>query len=108
MPQIRHAAIDEYLKAHLFGDIFRRDNLDRKTREIATIAALLVLPGADSQLQAHIGIGKNNGVTDEQVAEILALTTGNEYGVPRISDFPVGAVNRTKYPAQAYQLGKNI
>ena len=103
MPQIRHAAIDEYLKAHLFGDIFRRDNLDWKTREIATIAALSVLPGADSQLQAHIGIGKNNGVPDEQVAEILALTTGNEYG-----DFPVGAVNRTKYPAQAYQLGKNI
>ena len=86
-------AIDEYLKAHLFGDIFRRDNLDWKTREIATIAALSVLPGADSQLQAHIGIGKNNGVPDEQVAEILALTTGNEYGVPRISDFPVGQEN---------------
>lgn len=86
-------AIDEYLKAHLFGDIFRRDNLDWKTREIATIAALAVLPGADSQLKSHIGVGKHNGVTDAQAAEILTLATGNEYGVPRISDFPVGQEN---------------
>ena len=33
-------AIDEYLKAHLFGDIFARDNVDWKTREIATVAFL--------------------------------------------------------------------
>ena len=31
-------AIDEYLKAHLFGDIFGRDNLDWQTRELATVA----------------------------------------------------------------------
>lgn len=86
-------AIDFYLKAHLFGDIFGRDNLDWKTREIATIAALAALPGADSQLKSHIGIGKHNGVTDEQVREILALVAQNEYGVPRISDFPVGQEN---------------
>ena len=86
-------AIDFYLKAHLFGDIFGRDNLDWKTREIATIAALAALPGADSQLKSHIGIGKHNGVTDEQVREILALVAQNEYGVPHISDFPVGQEN---------------
>lgn len=32
--------LDQYLKAHLFGDIFGRDNLDWKTRELATIASL--------------------------------------------------------------------
>ena len=32
--------IDDFLKAHLFGDIFGRDNLDYQSREIATISAL--------------------------------------------------------------------
>lgn len=86
-------AIDEYLKAHLFGDIFARDNLDWKTRELATIAALAALPGAESQLNSHIAIGKLNGVTEEQVKEILAIVSGNEFGVPRVSPFPLGEEN---------------
>lgn len=64
-------AIDEYLKAHLFGDIFARDNLDWRTRELATIAMLSVRDGVESQLNSHINIGKHNGLSDEQVAEIL-------------------------------------
>ena len=86
-------AIDEYLKAHLFGDIFGRDNLDWRTREIATIAALAAMPGVESQLNSHIAIGKHNGVTDAQIGEILAAVNGNEYGVPHISAFPVGQEN---------------
>ena len=86
-------AIDEYLKAHLFGDIFGRDNLDWKTREIATIAALAAMPGVESQLNSHIAIGKHNGVTDAQISEILAAVNGNEHGVPHISAFPVGQEN---------------
>ena len=86
-------AIDEYLKAHLFGDIFGRDNLDWRTREIATIAALAAMPGVESQLNSHIAIGRHNGVTDAQIGEILAAVNGNEYGVPHISAFPVGQEN---------------
>ncbi len=73
-------AIDEYLKAHLFGDIFARDNVDWQTRELATIAMLASLPNVDSQLNSHINIGKHNGLTDEQVQEILkiAAKTGAE------------------------------
>lgn len=69
-------AIDEYLKAHLFGDIFARDNVDWKTRELATIAMLAAREGVESQLNAHIGIGKHNGLTDDEVAEILSIATG--------------------------------
>ena len=68
-------AIDEYLKAHLFGDIFARDNVDWKTRELATIAMLAVREGVESQLSAHIEIGKHNGLTDDEVAEILNIAT---------------------------------
>ena len=35
-----HPQLDEFLKAHLFGDIFARDNVDWRTRELLTMAAL--------------------------------------------------------------------
>jgi quercetin dioxygenase-like cupin family protein/alkylhydroperoxidase/carboxymuconolactone decarboxylase family protein YurZ len=66
-----HPQLDEYLKAHLFGDIFARDNLDWRTRELATIAALAARPETEPQMKAHIAIGRNNGVTDAQAEEIV-------------------------------------
>ena len=71
-------AIDEYLKAHLFGDIFARDNVSWRLRELATIAMLASISDVESQLEAHINIGKYNGLTDEQVAEILAIASENK------------------------------
>ena len=81
-------AIDEYLKAHLFGDIFARDNVSWRTRELATIAALSTMQGTESQLAAHIGIGKNNGLTDEQVSAILSLTRS----IRHADAFPLGSL----------------
>lgn len=72
---------DKYLKAHLFGDIFGQDILDYKTREIVTVAALASMEGVNPQLQAHIGISRNVGVTDEElkeISEILKNKLGNE------------------------------
>ncbi|MFL6694761.1 MAG: carboxymuconolactone decarboxylase family protein [Ramlibacter sp.] len=62
-------AIDEFLKAHLFGDIFGRDNLDWQSRELATVGALAALAGAESQLQSHIRISMNVGLTATQLRE---------------------------------------
>ncbi len=64
-------AADEYLKTHLFGDIFARDNLGWQDREIATIAMLSAIPGAEPQLQAHIGIGMNAGLTASQLQQLV-------------------------------------
>ncbi len=66
-------AIDEYLKAHLFGDIFARDNVDWQTRELATIAMLASMDNVEAQLNAHIAIGRHNGLSEAQVAEILQI-----------------------------------
>ncbi|ALM87016.1 carboxymuconolactone decarboxylase [Bordetella sp. N] len=63
-------AIDEYLKAHLFGDIFERDNLDWQSRELATVGMLSALPGAESQLQSHMGISMNVGLTADQLRQL--------------------------------------
>ena len=68
-------AIDEYLKTHLFGDIFARNNLDWQSRELATLGILAALPGVESQLQSHMRISMNTGLTAgqlQQVAQILA------------------------------------
>jgi 4-carboxymuconolactone decarboxylase len=67
--------VDEYLKTHLFGDIFARDNLDWQSRELATVGALAALPGVESQLQAHVRISMNVGLTAAQLrnlADVLA------------------------------------
>jgi 4-carboxymuconolactone decarboxylase len=60
-------AIDEYLKTHLFGAIFARDNLDWQSRELATVGALAALRGAESQLRSHVRISMNVGLTAPQL-----------------------------------------
>lgn len=74
-------AIDQFLKAHLFGDIFQRDNLDWKHRELATIAMLAGIPGVEPQLQGHLGIGMHNGLTVEQLRAAVAVV-GESLGKP--------------------------
>ncbi|MDP3619772.1 MAG: carboxymuconolactone decarboxylase family protein [Ramlibacter sp.] len=67
--------MDEYLKNHLFGAIFARDNLDWQSREIATVGALAAMPGVESQLRSHIGFSMNVGLTAtqlRQLGEVLA------------------------------------
>jgi len=66
-------AIDEYLKTHLFGDIFERDNLDWQSREIATVAMLSALPGAEPQVQAHMRISMNVGITAGQLRQLVQV-----------------------------------
>ncbi len=93
-----HPQLDEYLKTHLFGDIFARDNVDWRTREIVTIAALAARPETEPQMKAHIAIGKVNGVTDAQAAAIVGrvavLCDRNPSRLPADwSPIPVGELN---------------
>ncbi|MGN0867610.1 MAG: carboxymuconolactone decarboxylase family protein [Oligosphaeraceae bacterium] len=91
-----HPQLDEYLKAHLFGDIFARDSLSWRTRELATIAALAARPETAPQLRSHIEVGKKNGLDDGQVEAILRLVRCPEDPAllpPDWSPFPVGEPN---------------
>jgi 4-carboxymuconolactone decarboxylase len=68
-------AIHQYLRTHLFGDIFERDNLDWQSRELATVGALAATPGVEPQLRSHMGASMRVGLTVEhlrQVIEVLA------------------------------------
>lgn len=73
-PLFRFApAVDAYLKTHLFGDIFSRDNLDWKSRELATVGALAAMTGVEPQLRAHVGMSMNIGIATTQLAELVTF-----------------------------------
>lgn len=65
--------IDAFLKEHLFADIFENDVLTSEQRELVTISALAAMPGVRSQLQSHIKIGLNTGLTENQLLEAAGL-----------------------------------
>jgi quercetin dioxygenase-like cupin family protein len=65
--------INQYLQAHLFGDIFERDNLDWQSRELATVAALAATPGVESQLSSHMAASLRVGLTVAQLRQLTRL-----------------------------------
>lgn len=59
--------IEQYLKEHLFADIFARGLLTNQERELATVSFLSVIEGAEPQLKAHINMAKNTGLSEEKL-----------------------------------------
>jgi 4-carboxymuconolactone decarboxylase len=53
-----------------FGDLYARDGLDLKTREIVAIAALATL-GHTDQLRLHVAAALEHGLERHAVVEIL-------------------------------------
>ena len=91
-----HPQLDAYLKAHLFGDIFARDVLDWRTRELVTVAALAARPETAPQCASHVKVAQLNGVMPEQTDAILALARrpDDPASLPKDwSAFPVGEPN---------------
>lgn len=63
--------INQFLQAHLFGDIFERDNLDWQSRELATVGALAATPGAQAQLRSHMRASLRVGLTAQQLQQLV-------------------------------------
>ncbi len=69
--------INQFLQAHLFGDIFERDNLDWQSRELATVGALAATPGAEAQLRSHMRASLRVGLSAMQLRKLTqALADG--------------------------------
>ena len=54
----------------LFGDVWERPGLSKRDRSLITVAALAALYRTD-QLRGHIGRALDNGVTKEEIGEII-------------------------------------
>jgi 4-carboxymuconolactone decarboxylase len=69
--------IDRFLKEHLFADIFDSDVLTYQERELATISALAAMPGVESQLESHLSMGMNTGLTESVFSQVFDLIEKN-------------------------------
>jgi len=61
----------KYVMEFSFGDIYSRPELDTKSREIATIAALSAMGNAPKQLKVHVESALNTGIKRQEVIEII-------------------------------------
>ncbi len=62
----------------LFGDVWQRPGLSQRDRSLITVAALIAM-NRPEQLRSHMARARANGVTREEIAEIithLAFYTG--------------------------------
>ncbi len=56
----------------LFGEVWsREDKLSLRDRSLVTVVALMSQGLVDSSFQYHLQSAKNNGITREEIAEIL-------------------------------------
>src|SRR6266545_7886696 len=58
----------------LFGDVWERPELSKRDRSLITVAVLTALYRTD-QLRGHIGRALDNGVTREEIGELITHVT---------------------------------
>ena len=70
----------ELITRYAWGEIWTRPGLDRKTRSCIALTALVAL-GRDEELALHIRAALRNGLTHDEIKEVL-LQTAIYCGVP--------------------------
>jgi 4-carboxymuconolactone decarboxylase len=67
------APFQDFITRYAWGDVWARDGLDRRTRSCITLAVLTTLR-ADGEIALHVRAALRNGVTREEIAEVLLHT----------------------------------
>lgn len=62
--------LQDIVTRYCFGEVWNRPPLDRRTRSMLTIAMLTAL-GKPTQLKAHVQAAIRNGVTKDEIREVL-------------------------------------
>lgn len=78
-------AIERFLKEHLFADIFERDLLTYKERELTTVSLLAGLGGVEPMVYSHMAICLHLGITSGQLTALLNIVEiglGGNYSDP--------------------------
>ena len=74
------ADFQDFITRYAWGEIWARPGLDRRTRSCITLTALVAL-GRFDELALHIGAARRNGLSTEEIGEVL-LHTAVYCGVP--------------------------
>ncbi|HDS1217925.1 4-carboxymuconolactone decarboxylase [Stenotrophomonas sp. TWI143] len=70
----------DFITRTAWGTVWTREGLPRHTRSLLTIVMMVAL-GHDEEFKLHIRAARNNGVTPEQIKEVL-LQAAIYCGVP--------------------------
>lgn len=74
------APFQEFITRYAWGSVWTREGLDRRTRSAVTLAVLAAL-GQEAELALHVRAARRNGLTSEEIGEVL-LHTAIYAGVP--------------------------
>ena len=92
----------EFVTQYAFGEVWSRPGLDKKTRHMLTIAMLTALGRLD-ELQTHIGLTVNTGVSRDELKEVL-MQAAVYAGVPAA----MSAFNRAQQVFADMDKGKTL
>jgi len=74
------AAFQDFITRYAWGEIWDRPGLDRRTRSCITLTALVALGRLD-ELAMHVRAARRNGLSEDEIAEVL-LQCAVYCGVP--------------------------
>jgi 4-carboxymuconolactone decarboxylase len=74
------APFQDFITRYAWGEVWSRPGLDRRSRSMITLAALTAVR-AEGELELHVRAARRNGLTEEEIAEVL-LHTAVYAGVP--------------------------
>jgi 4-carboxymuconolactone decarboxylase len=74
------ASFQEFITRYAWGSVWAREGLDRRTHSAITVAILTAL-GRANELPFHLRAARTNGLTPEEIGEVL-LHTAIYAGVP--------------------------
>ena len=74
------AAFQDFITRYAWGEVWTREGLDRRTRSCITLAVLTALRAHD-ELAMHVRAARRNGLTPDEIGEVL-LHTAVYAGVP--------------------------
>jgi 4-carboxymuconolactone decarboxylase len=60
---------------NVFGRLWARDGLSRRDRSLVTLGILITLRATD-EFKAHVRIARNNGLTEDEIAEVIYHASG--------------------------------
>ena len=69
--------IERFLKEHLFADLFERDLLTYRERELATVSILAGVGGVEPMFKSHAAICLHLGIMLEQLSALLNIVETN-------------------------------
>jgi 4-carboxymuconolactone decarboxylase len=74
------APFQDFIQRYAWGEVWNRPGLDRRQRSMITLAALTALR-AENEIEMHVRAALRNGVTPEEISEVL-LHTAVYAGLP--------------------------